>query len=509
MPVQAALDRAWDLRRKIIARVQGIPVSANLQKIWDASIEDVQEHSCLGPFDSEMEVTRALGCDDWIPTQRFEVVQKNKVRGCDSATTNMINQVTKITEKLQLPSTDSNVAALRKLCMIRPDEKLAGWVLDERKAYRQVAVRPDHRKFSVICLKNPGSGRPNFFIMVGHSFGLVSAVYNYNRRSAAINEFLVSLFGLVAFSFYDDKYGFEPASTVASARAVAESVHSWLGAKFDQKKLQLSVAPTILGVTYNLEAMQLEIKADRKDELSQEIDAILQSGVLDPGSAGKLKGKLMFGASQLWGKVGRAFLRVISERQYLRFPVGSEFKLDKPLIKALHHWRRLVLEGPPRPIEPVYSKKVDVVIFTDGFTPDPRSPSREPDRVGAVLFDRRLRQPRQFTSTIPDHVKRKWLVRATQIAPVEMVATILALVSFADRIRGADILLLIDSESVEGSLVKGYSSRETCVTLSPYFGTLLSSSKLICLSIEFLRMLIQRIGLPVTNFLLVKEQAGR
>ena len=61
--------------------------------------------------------------------------------------------------------------------------------------------------------------------MIGHSFGLVSAVYNYNRRSAAINEILVSLFGLIAFSFYDDKYGFEPAQTVESAHQIAQHVH--------------------------------------------------------------------------------------------------------------------------------------------------------------------------------------------------------------------------------------------------------------------------------------------
>eukprot|EP00435_Cladocopium_sp_Y103_P070365 s1247_g35.t1 len=280
VPVQDALNRAWAIRKKIIHRVAHVPVTDNLQKIWDASIEDVGECSCLGPFESEAQVSELVGCDDWIPTQRFEVVQKNKVRGCDSATTNMINQITKITEKLQLPSTDSNVAALKKLRSIEPDEELAGWVLDERKAYRQVAVQPSHRKFDVICLKNPSSGAPNFFVMVGHSFGLVSAVYNYNRRSAAINEFLVSLFGLVAFSFYDDKYGFEPKSTVRSARHVAECVHFWLGAKFDQKKLQLSTSPTILGVTYNLEEMQLEIKPDRKEEISNEIDSILSSGLL-------------------------------------------------------------------------------------------------------------------------------------------------------------------------------------------------------------------------------------
>ena len=38
---------------------------------------------------------------------------------------------------VQLPSTDVNVAALRKLKSLLPDLRFAGWVLDERKAYRQ------------------------------------------------------------------------------------------------------------------------------------------------------------------------------------------------------------------------------------------------------------------------------------------------------------------------------------------------------------------------------------
>jgi len=85
LPVQAALDWAWALRNKIVARVRGVPVSENLRKIWQASIEDVEEGSCLGPFCSEAEVSERLGCEDWIPTQRFEVVQKNSawLRQCD------------------------------------------------------------------------------------------------------------------------------------------------------------------------------------------------------------------------------------------------------------------------------------------------------------------------------------------------------------------------------------------------------------------------------------------
>ena len=468
--------RAWAIRNKIVQRVRGVPVSENLIKIWEATLEDVQEGSSLGPFKSEEEISTILGQDDWIPTQRFEVVQKNKVRGCDSATTNLINQATVITEKLQLPSTDTNVAALRSLRSKCVGQELAGWVLDERKAYRQIPVRPDHRKFSVIVLKDPGDQVPTFFIMVGHSFGLVSAVYNYNRRSAFINEVLVSLFGLVAFSFYDDKYGFESINTIESAHLVAQSVHWWLGAHYDQKKLQLSRCPTILGVTYDLESMVLVIKPSRKTELLEEIDRVLKTNLLDPGSAGKLKGKLMFGASQLWGKLGRAFLRSLSERQYARSSIDP-FSLDEALRRSLLHWKKLISDGPPRAIEFRSSKLSDAVVFTDGFTPDPRKNEQLPDRVGAVIFDRRMSKPVQFSEIIPKRVIKKWIPRKTQIVPVEMMAPILALETFKERLVGADVIILIDSEAVEAALIKGYSSKEDLCDLISVFWDLVFEVK--------------------------------
>ena len=97
--------------------------------------------------------------------------------------------------------------------------------------------------------------------MIGHSFGLVAAVYNYNRRSAFVNDILVKIFEMVAFNFYDDKYGFETEVTAPSAMMAmlaAEMIHFLLGALFDEKKLQLSLSPVILGVTFNLEQLVLE-----------------------------------------------------------------------------------------------------------------------------------------------------------------------------------------------------------------------------------------------------------
>eukprot|EP00435_Cladocopium_sp_Y103_P067787 s92_g30.t1 len=465
LPVQALASRAWEFSDKVTKNVSRCEVTENTAKIWEATLEDVREGSSLGPFFSAQEVSSFLGTKEWIPTQRFEVVQKNKVRGVDSATVNGINMATFITEKIELPSTDVNVAALRWLRSNAKGANIQGWVLDERKAYRQIAVRPDQRKWSVIALKEPLSGKIAFFVMIGHSFGLVAAVYNYNRRSAAITDILRRLFFVAAFNFYDDKYGFEPECTCSSAFDVAQKVHWWLGAQFDPKKLQLCFDPTILGVTYDLRSMHLKIKPSRKDELLQEIDAILESQVFPPSQAGKLRGKLMFGASQLWGKIGRAFLRSLSERQYTK---SNQSALNKAIVLSLEHWRWLIVEGPPRPILETKPRSADYVLFTDGSFTDGKPGSPLKPWIGGVLF--RLGEvPLQFGCEVNQSLIKKWLPRKSQIAMVELFATVVALKTFEAQLSNSWSLLLVDSEPVQGALVKGYSAREDVCELVGVF----------------------------------------
>ena len=43
---------------------------------------------------------------------------------------------------------------------------------------------------------------------------------------------------------------------------------------------------------------------------------------------------------------------------------------------------------------------------------------------------------------------------------IELLATVVALKTFAPRLRGSLALLFVDSEPVQGALVKGYSSKE-------------------------------------------------
>ena len=480
--VDVLRKRAWAHRNKVMKHVLKAKITKFTEELFKASNEDVEEGSALGPLNSLHEVEELLKkfgpAQDWVLTQRFEVVQKNKVRGCDSATVNDVNNAAEVTEQLELPTTDLNVAVLRRmkaaLKKIKKASKIKGWVLDERKAYRQLPIRPDQRKWSVVAFRHPKSGKPVFYIMIGHSFGLVAAVYNYNRRSAAINDIFLSLFEMVAFNFYDDKYGFEPEETVEMAKLVAEQVHFYLGAQFDQKKLQLAHDPTILGVTYDLENMKLLIKESRKEDLIEELTAISKTKLLSPGQAGKLKGKLMFGASQLWGKVGRAFLRAFSHRQYGKPDCDS---LDHALEFAVNQWITLISKGPPREIGDLTPRPSDVVIFTDGYTPDQRFGETDPSRIGGVIFDRSRENPVQFTSEVFDHVIERWIPRKTQIVMVELIAPVLALTSFGDSLRNKHVLLLIDSEAVEGALIKGYSGAEDVCELVGLFWDLAASLK--------------------------------
>ena len=60
---------------------------------------------------------------------------------------------------------------------------------------------------------------------------------------------------------------------------------------------------------------------------------------------------------------------------------------------------------------------------------------------------------------------------------VELIAPVLALTSFGDSLRNKHVLLLIDSEAVEGALIKGYSGAEDVCELVGLFWDLAASLK--------------------------------
>jgi hypothetical protein len=89
--------------------------------------------------------------------------------------------------------------------------------------------------------------------------------------------------------------------------------------------------------------------------------------------------------------------------------------------------------------------------------------------IGALLIDVRTGECFCFEFAVPDALIDTWIPRKNQIAMVELLAPVVVNETFPDRLRDAKALLLVDSEPVEGALVKGYSSKEDVCDLVGVF----------------------------------------
>ena len=100
---------------------------------------------------------------------------------------------------------------------------------DESKAYRRVQVAPQHRNFSAVAVWNTDRTDVLCFISVGHSFGLVAAVYNLNRQAVLATRYLRQVVGLQVRNYYDDRCGFSVIDIVDEEVAFARRFYRLSG----------------------------------------------------------------------------------------------------------------------------------------------------------------------------------------------------------------------------------------------------------------------------------------
>ena len=119
--------------------------------------------------------------------------------------------------------------------------------------------------------------------------------------------------------FVDDRYCVEPQDTIASALWVTREICSLLGLELEHSKEQ-PPAPSIaiLGafVQVGEGLLTASITAKRTEDYCASLKGILHRGNLSPAAAAKIRGKLGFSQSLVFGKYGRAMLHAFTTRQY-------------------------------------------------------------------------------------------------------------------------------------------------------------------------------------------------
>eukprot|EP00971_Amphidinium_carterae_P300847 5977768-Amphidinium_carterae.1 len=146
-----------------------------------------------GPFDPQ-QVDELLCTCDWVPSLRFGVTQKDKLRPVDT-------QETAIPE-----GTDAivcNIVACARTattCNRHPEWSEA---FDLEAAYKQCPVNPQHLPFVVVELDEPTStgsstaGQIRLFLSDALPFGSTASVIQINMLSAGVKKILRKLMDLI------------------------------------------------------------------------------------------------------------------------------------------------------------------------------------------------------------------------------------------------------------------------------------------------------------------------
>ncbi|CAK0899299.1 unnamed protein product [Prorocentrum cordatum] len=167
--------------------------------------------------------------------------------------------------------------------------ELTGRALGDGRTRQSLPIAPHHWGGAAVAFVEPETVQTAFFVMVGHSCGLLAAVYYANAKAALIAD---------------------------SLRGRCKGLRQWLGVDFAEEKARCCAGPVALGFGCDLLSEQPLIAfAEREEDSWRAVGDALAIGILAPAFAAKLKGRLGRVAARVWGCVGGAFLRALSERQ--------------------------------------------------------------------------------------------------------------------------------------------------------------------------------------------------
>ena len=189
---------------------------------------------------------------------------------------------------------------------------------------------------------------------------------------------------------------------------------------------------------------------ERVLELVGEIDDALISNMLPRSEGEKLRGRLQFASSQLFGRKFRRLLKVLSNHV-----AQGRKSLSQHTQYCLRDIRALLVSNSPRKIEASQAEVVHIYV-------DASFDQSDFSGLGGMLVDMSGKVTSFFsarvdTTTLDDIMSKG---QKTVIQELEMLAVLAALKSWKAVIRASRVILFTDSEAVRGGFLKSWSANE-------------------------------------------------
>jgi hypothetical protein len=289
-------------------------------------------------------------------SRRFGIRQGGKVRCIDDFSRSSVNASVQSTESPKPQTLDVFAALCVFVMSCRVDaEDWRGRTFDLVGAYRQCAIRPSSPAYSHIVVKQPGTDEIVAFRMRALPFGSIRSVHSFLRVASSLWYILVKEFMVLATNYFDD---FITLATAPEASAVTSCVQmffrllGWAFAETGPKAPEFGEVFLALGVQINVErlsagSVSICNTASRCEELIVALTKILETGNLGKQEALRLQGRLQFACGQLFGRVAKTALGVVTNHAY----GGNSSRLNNKAILALTLHRHLLSRGRPRELK--------------------------------------------------------------------------------------------------------------------------------------------------------------
>ena len=204
---------------------------------------------------------------------------------------------------------------------ISPDPTLLGTTFDLSSAYRQVGLNKHGRDVIYIRVYNPEKGCMMVFQVQVLPFGAIKSVHSFLRLARAIRWLGTVGCSLLWSSFFDDYIVFSPPALARSSELSAIALFKLLGWLFveDGRKCKpFASTCEALGVIFDLpESCNFTCKvtntASRIEEACLEIQRVLSSGSISQVETQKLRGRMQFAESQIYGRTGKRCIACLKD----------------------------------------------------------------------------------------------------------------------------------------------------------------------------------------------------
>ena len=279
-------------------------------------------------------------------------------------------------------------------------------------------MAPSSEWCSYIARVHPGKGIPEVYRMVALPFGASKAVYTFLRVAMSLWYIGVKGMRFPWSDFFDDSVTLtKPLAAEHTELVAVGAMFTLLGWDFAQvgsKALKFDSEFPALGVTIKLGKLAEGIvefcnTEKRILELKETLESVLGTRKLCRSHALKLKGRMHFAASQLWGRSGQRCVQAISQHA---FEAESD-ELEQKTISAIKEFLCRLCDGAPKVIKHLSNEPMYVFADTS-YQPDV---CEWQGGIGGVLIDA-SRVPLEFFSAKlgQQHLKSSRAERAGRLS---------------------------------------------------------------------------------------------